>query len=84
MDNQPKEKKSKEKTITVDAGKCIGCGLCVTTCPDVFELGDDGKSHVKNAAACSNCNCQETIDDCPAKAIGWSEDQKSEIPSTKS
>jgi ferredoxin len=61
------------KTITVDASKCIGCGLCATTCPDVFELGEDGKSQVKDAAACDHCNCQEAIDNCPAKAISWQE-----------
>ena len=21
---------------------CIGCGLCVSICPEVFEIGDDG------------------------------------------
>ncbi len=25
---------------------CIGCGVCVGICPDVFELGEDGYSHV--------------------------------------
>jgi len=59
------------KIITVDQAKCIGCGLCVSTCQDVFELGDDGKSHVKDATACAKCNCQEALDHCPAKAISW-------------
>lgn len=72
------------KTIKVDQAKCIGCGLCTSTCPDVFEIRDDGKSHVKNAAACANCNCQQALDECPADAISWSEDQKSEIPNPKS
>jgi len=82
MDNQPNEQKSTSKVITVDQAKCIGCGLCVTTCPDVFELSDeDQKSHVKDASACApkggsvgaKCNCQEAIDHCPAKAIFWQE-----------
>lgn len=61
------------KTIAVDQAKCIGCGLCVSTCPDVFELNEEGKSQVKNPSGCAKCNCQEEIDNCPAKAISWTE-----------
>ncbi|MBM2821006.1 MAG: frx-6, ferredoxin family protein, ferredoxin [Candidatus Berkelbacteria bacterium] len=61
------------KNITVDQAGCIGCGLCVSTCPDVFELGEDGKSHVKDASKCSECNCQQALDNCPSKAISWGE-----------
>jgi len=31
----------------VDEELCIGCGMCENICPDIFELKDDGKSHVK-------------------------------------
>ena len=67
------EEESEEKIPTVDGNLCIGCGLCVTTCQDVFQLGDDGKSFVKNAAGCAKCNCQEAIDNCPSHAIKWIE-----------
>lgn len=30
--------------VRVDKESCIGCGVCVSVCGDVFELGDDGKS----------------------------------------
>ena len=23
---------------------CIGCGLCESTCPEVFSIGDEGKA----------------------------------------
>lgn len=62
-----------EKIPQVDPNLCIGCGLCVNTCKDVFQLGDDQKSFVKDGSACANCNCQEAIDGCPAHAISWVE-----------
>lgn len=52
--------------VSVDADKCIGCGACAATCPDGFEMGDDGKAHVKNGtAACVD----EAIAGCPVEAI---------------
>ncbi len=53
--------------IKVDKKKCIGCGACASTCPNVFELGDDGKAKVK---AQKNLPCvKEAIDNCPVEAI---------------
>lgn len=28
--------------ISIDKNKCIKCGLCVSICPDVFVLEEDG------------------------------------------
>lgn len=33
--------------VSVDKEKCIGCGLCISLLPDVFEMDEDGKSRVK-------------------------------------
>ncbi|HDM92160.1 MAG TPA: ferredoxin, partial [Candidatus Korarchaeota archaeon] len=33
--------------VKVDQDTCIGCGVCSSLCPEIFEMGDDGKSHVK-------------------------------------
>lgn len=46
---------------------CIGCGLCASTCPDCFEIKEDGKSHVIGEE-CS-CDLQEVVLDCPVQAI---------------
>ncbi|MDI6886183.1 MAG: ferredoxin [archaeon] len=55
----------------VDPDLCTGCESCVDICPEVFEMGDDGLSWVKNPNACNNCDCQEAIDNCPVEAISW-------------
>jgi len=54
--------------VTVDASTCVGCGLCEQSCPDVFQMQDDGIAHVK-AQTCANCNLQEVADSCPVNAI---------------
>jgi ferredoxin len=33
-------------TVTIDRDACIECGVCWSTCPEVFEAGDDGLSQI--------------------------------------
>ena len=33
--------------VSVDQGKCIGCGSCASICEKVFEM-KDGKANVKS------------------------------------
>lgn len=49
--------------MKVDKKKCIGCGACVSVCPDVFELVD-GKSKVM-----SDEDCEDAVGVCPVGAI---------------
>lgn len=57
-------------TPKVDPELCTGCGICEDICPDVFEVGDDGTSHVINADGCADAGCcEEAADECPEAAI---------------
>ncbi len=57
-------------TFIVDQGACIGCGLCESICPEVFELREDRKSHIKNALKASKFKCtEEAAKSCPVAAI---------------
>ncbi len=58
-------------TVKVIKDKCIGCGLCASIAPEVFELGDDGFSHVKNPNGDKKYpkEVKEAADSCPVKAI---------------
>ena len=50
---------------------CIGCGLCVGTCPEVFFMKDDETAAAKDENVSSECN--ELADlarrECPVEAI---------------
>jgi len=54
----------------VDEDLCTGCGSCEDICATVFELGDDGFSHVIDAEGCEAASCcEEAADECPVDAI---------------
>ncbi|MBC7074137.1 ferredoxin [Candidatus Parcubacteria bacterium] len=57
--------------VKVNKEKCLGCGYCTSVCPEVFEIGDDGKSQVKKGADLEkNKDCiQQAKEGCPVGAI---------------
>lgn len=50
---------------------CIGCGLCTTTCPEVFTMGDDGAAEAQRTDVAPELEklCTECMENCPAEAI---------------
>jgi len=59
--------------VTVDQDTCIGCGACVSACPDCFELNEDGKSKV--IAEVCDCDLHEVAINCPSQSITVSEEE---------
>lgn len=48
---------------------CIGCGMCVEVCPEVFEMGGDGLSHaVGDPDVCAD-RAYQAAEVCPVNAI---------------
>ena len=54
--------------VTVDESLCTGCGLCAASCPEVFEVGEDNKAHVKSENP-GNCDLNQVASECPVDAI---------------
>jgi ferredoxin len=57
--------------VKVDRTKCSGIGLCEMTAPTVFEIGDDGQSHVinKQPSADEMPHVEEAVAGCPTAAL---------------
>ncbi len=55
----------------VNPDTCIGCGLCVDVCSEVYEMNDDGVAVAKVALIPDNAvaQCREAADSCPVDAI---------------
>ncbi|MCK5449452.1 ferredoxin [Candidatus Pacearchaeota archaeon] len=54
--------------IDVDKEKCIGCGACVSICPDSFEM-KDGKAFATKAEV-EKLTCEKDAESgCPVDAI---------------
>ncbi len=49
---------------------CTACGLCVDTCPEVFEMGNDmAQVMVEDVPAEYEDAVQQAADECPVEAI---------------
>jgi len=55
----------------VDEDACTGCGACCETCPEVFELNDEGTADVLLDPIPPEYeqSAQEAADACPVDAI---------------
>ncbi len=54
----------------IDPELCIGCALCVQTCPEVYKMKED-KAIVYVGEVASNLeeSCKKGADECPVDAI---------------
>lgn len=56
---------------TIDRDGCIGCEVCVGTCPDVFQMVGDGKAEVIGNEIPKDAEdaAMEAAESCPVDVI---------------
>lgn len=57
--------------VTVDEDRCRGHGMCITFCPEVFEITDDGWAVADPGDVPEGLEgaVREAIENCPERAI---------------
>ena len=55
--------------VTIEES-CTACGLCVDTCPDVFQMGDEYAEVITDPVPAEfEAITQQAADECPVEAI---------------
>jgi len=55
-------------TLTLDAAKCDGCGMCAVACPHAVFAIEDGKSRIVDGDGCMECGA--CARNCPRRQSG--------------
>lgn len=57
--------------LKVEKDKCIGCGACVATSPDVYDFDNENLAFVKVEEILTEFkeNAIEAMENCPTEAI---------------
>ncbi|MCV7423162.1 ferredoxin [Mycobacterium yunnanensis] len=57
--------------VTVDEDRCAGHGMCLTLCPEVFDLTDDGWAVAvpEDVPESVEAAARTAIENCPERAI---------------
>lgn len=61
----------------IDRDGCISCGLCPSTCPQVFRMADDGLAEVYVETVPEDVEdmAQEAAESCPVSVIFIDEEE---------
>ncbi|MBR3569689.1 MAG: ferredoxin [Oscillibacter sp.] len=63
-------------TVTVDAGKCIGCGMCAYVAPEVFRIAGAVSTVHSQPDKRTRYRVRDARNGCPVNAIAVRDGEK--------
>lgn len=71
-EDMSQEEESNDSQVSINQDYCIGCGLCVNTCPKIFYM-ENKKAWVKDEMIIEPIavKIKKAAEECPAKAINY-------------
>jgi ferredoxin len=58
--------------VVIDPLLCTSCGLCVDSCPEVFEMGIEAAEVIADPVPLDQIDCVlEAEESCPVEAISY-------------
>nr|WP_325195188.1 ferredoxin [uncultured Oscillibacter sp.] len=57
-------------TITIDTGRCIGCGMCAYAAPEVFRIVGKYSTVIALPEKARESRAFDAANGCPVNAIG--------------
>lgn len=62
--------------IIVDETRCAGHGLCENIAEDIFEVGDDGMTHLRQETVGEDrrAELEEAVAACPTRALSLADE----------
>lgn len=67
-------------TLSIDQTVCIGSGRCVGLAPDLFELGQNYRSHPRVETVVAGGLAMDAAMSCPVEAITLTDAEGKEVP----
>ena len=55
--------------VSIDQEACIGCGVCESIYPDLFEMSGEGKAKTKSVSSVDTDLAKDAASQCPTNAI---------------
>lgn len=57
--------------VKINEEECIGCGACVSLCPEVFDFNDEGYATAKEEEISEDLSQKviDALESCPVDAI---------------